>query len=216
MFFAAPGPLEEYWDVMSEENAAGPRGAEPSMQFFRDFAGRSERMRGRLLFRQIRDDERLVKTVATAKILDGIGLRFSEHTFADEIVDHFAEVFATAHTPVMEDGQNHRPVLFQGVQTDSGEQLLSGDMVGAFLGLLALLDRELEGVAKEMISLAVVSRVMLHDEVEFFTEVEFLHRLRGAARKLLTNGCWRRANLGLHSAQLVNMYHTSKLRAEAK
>jgi hypothetical protein len=106
---------------------------------------------------QIGSDKRLVKIVATAEVVDGISLGFSENAFADEIVDHLPEIFAAADAPVAEDRQHHRAIHLQRILPDSLEELLAADVAAAFLGFFALLDGVLESVAKEIVGFAIVA-----------------------------------------------------------
>lgn len=185
------------------------------MQFLRRQIGRTA-LRYRRLSRQKRRHERLVESIAAPEVLDGIGLRFSKDAFPDEIEDHFTEVIAALDAPVGEDGRDHGPVLFQRKEPDALEQLLPVDVVRAFLSFLAKLDREIERIAKEEVGFAIVAGVLLHDEFEFFTKVEFLHRWMEPGRMLETRAGAPGGRAYSAFQQLVNTIHASQLRAEAK
>jgi tetratricopeptide (TPR) repeat protein len=156
-----------------------------------------------------------VELVAALEVFDRVRVGFPEDALADEIEDHLAEIFPAPHTPVGQDRRDHRPVLFQRKLTDAIKQLLTGDMLSAFLGFFAQLDCVIESVAQEEICLAIIAAVLLHDEIEFFTEVEFLHSL--LRRKERRNIRWRRPKPRLQCiSNTVKTIHAFQLRAESK
>ena len=183
------------------------------MQLFCNFAGRPA---GGRFFRQIRSHEGRVEIVAAAEVLDGIGVGLSEDPFADEIVDHLAEILAAAHAPIAEDRRHHGAVFLQRILADALEQLLAGDVVAAFLGLFALLYGVVERVAEEEIRFSIVARILFNDQIEFFTEFEFLHRWNGRRELFGQTGAGAGGTCAYTHVQSVKKIHTPKLRAESK
>ncbi len=88
-------------------------------------------------------------------------------------------------------------------------------MPAALLGLLPLLDGVLESVTQEVVGFSIVTRILLDDLVEFFTEVEFLHSWVGTAREWLANACWRQGRTAPTLVQQVKKSHAPKQRREA-
>ncbi len=125
--------------------------------------------------RQIGHDEGVSKRVGALKIVNRVALSFTENSDANQIKNHFAEIFATADTPVFKNCHDHWPELLQGVQAHAFEELLTRYMSGRLFRFLALLNREIERIAQENISLAGVAVVVACDIIQRFTEIEFLH-----------------------------------------
>ena len=108
----------------------------------------------RRFFRHVRGNERLVKRVATLKIVDGILIRFSKNTRLDQIEHHFPEVLATRDAPIGENGWHHRAVFLQRELAQTVEELRASDVGRAILVLLTELDREIQSVAEEKVGIA--------------------------------------------------------------
>lgn len=87
-------------------------------------------------------------------------------------------------------------------------------MIAPLPGLFAQLYRVVQRVAEEEVSFAIIAGILLHNEVEFFTEVEFLHRYLPWKR-------WKRllappGGVPTIFANNVKTIHAFQLRAEAK
>jgi hypothetical protein len=62
---------------------------------------------------------------------------------------------------------------------DSFEELLAGDMAGAFARFLPEFDGVIQRVFEEVIRFVMKAGIVAHDAVESFGKIQFLHRLIG-------------------------------------
>jgi len=151
-------------------------------EFFRWIVGDDPPMDDRL-FRQVRSNERVMECVTSLEIVHRIRFGFPKNARFDKIENHIAEIFAPAHSPVLEDRRHHGTILLQRILPDTLQKLLPGNVRIQFAGFLPRLDCEIERIAKEVISFAIEPGVLLDDVLEFFTKIKFLHILGAISRR---------------------------------
>jgi Flp pilus assembly protein TadD len=118
-----------------------------------------------------------MKRVRTSEVFERVAVRLPEDSNLDEVENHFAEVLTAFNAPVAEDRRRHWSELLERMLANALEELLTGDMPGAFTRFLAQLDRVIERVFEEVVSFGIEARIIAYDALESFGKIQFLHKL---------------------------------------
>src|SRR5260221_5710887 len=145
---------------------------------FRQSASIGNRLRFRIQFvlRPERFPKGVGKIVAVLKIVAAVLVGLGEQADLHHVENDVAEVAAVFHAPFLEHGHGHGAELLERKLPDAVEQLLPGDVADAPAALLA--DEflgEVERLAHESLGVARVARVLRHDLLHGFVEIDFVH-----------------------------------------
>src|SRR5712692_1380781 len=121
-------------------------------------------------------DESFLEIVAALEIGAAVLIGLFQEIAFDHVEDNFAEIFAGAHAPFVENGERHRAELQQGVGAEAAQQFLAADVPRLLLAAgHGLFLRVVEGFLDKRVSGAVVTLVPLENFLEGFFEFDGLH-----------------------------------------
>src|SRR5713226_1968340 len=131
---------------------------------------------GKFARRQEWLNESFLEIVAALEIGAAVLIGLFQEIAFDHVEDDFAEIFAGAHAPFVENGERHRAELLQGAGADAAEQFLAADVPRLLLAagqdlLLGVVERFLD----KRISGTGVTLVPLENFLEGFFEFDGLH-----------------------------------------
>ena len=140
----------------------------------------------RLLTREERTHERVLKIVAVFEILRPVIVALAEDARVDQIENHRADIRAIRHAPLFQNGRRHRPELIERVLTKSLKQLGAADVPARLKMLLTseALHRFIEHAAQKKVRVAIESRIAHDNFLNGFFKSDFLHYLLGEALSL--------------------------------
>ena len=125
--------------------------------------------------------ECLLERIEVGEILPAIGLGFTEHLVLDKIVNNIAKIGTLLDPPGIEHGLRERPILVERILAQALDQFLPRDVMGARqpfgIGLFQLLDRVIQTMTNEGVSLAIETRIFLANLSDDFGKIEVLHAI---------------------------------------
>src|SRR5258708_25367954 len=125
---------------------------------------------------QERLDESFLEIVAALEIGAAVLVGLFQEIAFDHVEDNFAEIFAGAHAPLVENGERHRAKLLQGVGAEAAQQFLSAHWPRFLLSAgHDLLLRVVERFLDKRVRGAVVTLVPLENLLEGLFEFDGLH-----------------------------------------